>query len=84
MIWVALSAFFGGVCCASLGWLDSKEPFNSRKFGASILRAFIAGVVFAIGYSFADSITGSDIGVAFLGGAGVDAMGNHLTRSFRK
>lgn len=46
------SAFLGGVLFALLGWLESSEAFNKRKFGASALRSFIGaiGVMFLFDY----------------------------------
>jgi len=76
IFWLAGAAFIGGIAAALLGWVDSAEPFQSRKFGSSVIRALIAGVVFAVGYSFANGLTPIDIGIAFLGGAGVDVLGN--------
>ena len=76
---IAAVAFAGGIVSALLGWLDSGESFNNKKFSASILRALIAGVVFGVGYTYANSLSAIDIGVAFLGGAGVDVLGNRVS-----
>lgn len=78
IIIIFAAAFVGGVANALLGWIDSKLPFVPRKFVASVIRALVAGVVFAIGYSYGDGIGIMDIGVAFLGGAGVDVIGNRI------
>jgi len=74
IIWIAAAAFGGAIISALLGWLDSEEPFDARKFGASLVRAFIAAVSFAIGYSYVNYITPIDLGIAFLAGAGVDSV----------
>jgi hypothetical protein len=78
---VALAAFAGGLVSGTLGWLDSQEPFEARKFTSSALRAFVAGAAFAIAYQFADGVTALDIAVAFLAGAGVDVLGKRASRS---
>ena len=35
LIYVALAALAGAMASAFMGWLDSKEPFDPRKFGSS-------------------------------------------------
>ena len=83
IFWLAGAAFAGGIAAALLGWIDSAEPFQSRKFGSSVIRALIAGVVFAVGYSFANGLTTIDIGIAFLGGAGIDVLGNRAVGAIK-
>jgi len=83
IIWIAVSAFMGGVVAAVLGWLDSKEAFEVRKFSASLVRALVAAVVFAVGYQYSNVITPMAIAVAFCGGAGVDALGNRMAGSIK-
>jgi len=74
---VALASVAGALLAAVLGWLESGEAFNARKFTASLLRAFIAGLVFAIGsFVSLESIDFWTIISALLGGAGVDVLGN--------
>lgn len=80
---VAVAAFVGGIIASVLGWLDSAEPFATRKFAASAARALVAGVVFAVGYAYSNGVTAMDIGVAFLGGAGVDAIGNRISGAIK-
>lgn len=83
VIWIALAAFIGGVIAATLGWLGSAENFDMRKFSASLVRALIAGVVFAVGYTYANHISTMDVAVAFCGGAGVDALGNRISGAIK-
>lgn len=75
---IAMAAFGGGIVSALLGWLDSKEAFNMRKFGASIIRALIAGVIFAIGYNYTNHIVPMDIATAFVGGSGIEVLVNRI------
>ena len=75
---IALAAFGGGVLSAFLGWLDSKEPFDSHKFLKSVGFALLAGLGFAASYSFSDGITVRDVVVAILGGAGWDSLTNRF------
>jgi hypothetical protein len=77
-IWIAIAALLGGLAAAGLGWLESQEPFDPRKFGGSVVRSLLAAVIFAVGYSFSDSIGVLDLLAAILGGAGVDVIGNRI------
>lgn len=73
IIYVALSAFGGGIVSGLLGWADSNEPFIGRKFLGTALRSILAGVVFAGGYiALSGTPTLADLGTAFLAGAGID------------
>lgn len=69
---IAVAAFVGGIVVALLGWTETKEPFNARKFASSIIRSLIAAVVFAVAYNYSE-VTPLSYLIAFLGGAGVDA-----------
>jgi hypothetical protein len=80
--YIALASLSGGLVAALLGWLESAEPFNSRKFGGSVIRALIAGIVFAAGYQLSDHLVALDLFYAFLGGAGVDVLGNRIASKF--
>ncbi len=75
---IALFALLGGLVAALLGWLESGEPFDERKFGGSAIRALIAGIIFAVGYQVTEYFGVVDLFYAFLGGAGVDAIGNRI------
>jgi hypothetical protein len=81
---IAFSAISGGIVIAIVGWLESGENFNGRKFGGSIIRAMIAGIIFAVSYKFSNGITGMDFFYAFLGGAGFDVFGNRIAGNFGK
>jgi hypothetical protein len=81
-LYIALVALLGGLVAALLGWLECGEPFDLRKFGGSIIRALIAGVVFAAGYHLSGPVGILDLFYAFLGGAGVDVIGNRIAGKF--
>jgi len=66
----------GALFSAALGWLDSGEDFVPRKFTSSILRAIIAGIISALGFSTIENIAIWDYFLAFLAGAGIDVFGN--------
>ena len=76
MLYVAIAAFAGGSLSALLGWLDSQEPFNPRKFVRSIVAAVISGIGFALAYQGGEMVTIRDILLAILGGSGVDVLSN--------
>jgi hypothetical protein len=79
-VYIALAAFVGGVVAALLGFLESHEGFDSRKFGASAIRALIAALIFALANQGAPSAV--NILYAFLGGAGIDVLVNRVGGSF--
>ena len=81
-LYIALAALLGSLVAALLGWLESKEPFNIRKFSGSAIRALIAGAVFAAGYELSGTFGILDLFYAFLGGAGVDVIGNRIAGKF--
>ena len=80
-VYIGLIALLGGLVAAFAGWLDSKEPFDGRKFGGSAVRSLIAAAVFAVGYQLSDGASTLDLFYAFLGGAGVDVLGNRIAGS---
>ena len=77
--YIALAALLGGIVAALLGWLESGEPFSPRKFGGSLIRSLIAAAVFAAGYQVSGGVGIIDLLYAFLGGAGVDVIGNRIS-----
>ena len=81
-LYISIAAVLGGLAIALLGWLDSNEPFDIRKFGGSVIRALIAGAIFAVGYEMSDSAGWRDLFYAFLAGAGVDVIGNRIAGKF--
>ena len=83
VIWIVLSAFIGGLVAATLGWVDSGEPFAPRKFASSTIRAVIAAIGFAVAFNYSNHLSPLDILYAFLGGAGVDVLGNRISGAIR-
>jgi hypothetical protein len=78
-LYLALAALGGGILMALLGWADSQgEPFDWRKFLASVIRSLIPAIGFAAGYELGGTITIVDIFVAFLAGAGFDTAVNRI------
>lgn len=68
-------AIFGGVVSAVLGWLDSGEAFDARKFGASLLRAILGSAVAAMTFQGIETVDIFVYLTAFLTGAGLDVIG---------
>ncbi len=83
ILYVALAAFGGGIASAIMGWLDSGEYFEGRIFMSSVIRALVAGGVFAISYTIVGNVTVLDICVAFVSGAGVDVLGNRIAGAIK-
>ncbi len=81
-IYIALAALFGGFIAALLGWLESGETFNIRKFGGSMIRTVLASVILALSVDSTGQVNIASIFYAFLGGAGVDVIGNRLAGNF--
>lgn len=75
MLSIIAAAALGAVTSALLGWLDSGQPFNPRKFAYSAVHAVVAA-----GAAAAALTDGTIAGLiaAFLAGAGVDAVGNRI------
>ena len=81
-LYISIAAVLGGLAVALLGWLDSNETFDIRKIGGSVIRALIAGAIYAVGYEMSDSAGWRDLFYAFLAGAGVDVIGNRIAGKF--
>lgn len=85
IVFVALSAFVGGLAAGLLGWLEKKSKWSAVKFLPTLIRSVIAGGGIAISYPFLE-----DMGLwpaviaAFLVGAGVDVLGHRVAGSTGK
>ena len=83
IVCIAFYAFLGGLTTAALGFLKSNEPFDWRKLSASLLRSLIAAVMLALTYSQKTDFSILDMFTAFLGGAGIDGIGNRLVGAIK-
>jgi len=77
-IYLALAALVGGLLVGLAGFLDAHEPWDSRKFGATVIRALFAGVIFAVGYQLDHPVAILDLLWAFLSGGGFDVGVNRV------
>ena len=78
----AICAAGGALTLGLLGFLSSKEPFDRRKFSASILTAIIAGVGVAVTVNYATTdISAIGCLLAFLTGAGADASRKAIAKN---
>lgn len=68
---IAVAAFLGAVLVGFVGWLKTTEPFNPRKFGATVATAIFVGATVGVAY-VGDAIAPKDLVMAFLAGAGAD------------
>lgn len=78
-----LVTVFGAICAAVLGWAESGEIFNPRKFAASIGRAIIAGLLSSLLFQGVTEITIWLFVLALLTGAGVDVVGHRGAGAFK-
>ncbi len=77
-IWLALCAWGAGIIVAFLGFLDSNEKFDARKFGASVIRALVAGIVWAFSYPATGVLTFAAILGAVASGPFFDTVINKI------
>ena len=84
LLLILVAAFGGGMLNAFMGFLDAKEPFDSRKFGKSVITCIIGALVISVGFAFSNGITTRDIFMAILAGAGVEAGTNRALGAIRK
>jgi len=75
---VIAAAFLGALGSGMAGWWDSHEPFDGRKFMGSVWSALFAAMLFALGYDKVNDLGVANFITAFLGGAGVDVIGNRV------
>ena len=83
VIYVGIVAFLGAIAASLLGWTESQEPFNPRKFASSLIRAIIAGVGIAAAFNYVEPISPVSYLFAFLSGAGIDAGGHRIAGAIR-
>jgi hypothetical protein len=75
---IVLAAFGGALASGLMGWAEAHERFDPHKFFSTVLRAIFAAVTFAYSTTYID--TNGPMWIwAFLGGAGIDAVGNRLS-----
>ncbi len=72
----------GAIFVSLLGWAESGEPFDLRKFGASMGRAIFAGFASALIFEGTENITLFTYLSALLIGAGIDVAGHRAVRAF--
>jgi len=79
MFLMTLAAVIGAIFTALLGWSESGEAFNARKFLSSIGRAIVAGILVAVGLiAVPTDVTFLSYLLAFGTGMGIDVGGNRL------
>jgi len=72
----------GALAVAFLGWIESGELFDFRKFGASVGRAIIGGLLAALIFEGTTDPTTWTYITAFLIGAGIDVTGHRLSGAY--
>lgn len=73
LFYLAVASYAGTLALALLAWTESQEKFNLRKFLTSAIRGLVvaAGVV---AFSTVDALGVKDLFMAFIGGAGGNAL----------
>lgn len=76
----------GAITNALLGWAESGQSFDARKFIPSLIRAGISAIVVFLGTIVVDveSVTIIMYVGAFLSGMGIDTAGNRIAGIFGK
>ncbi len=74
----------GAIAVAILGWCESGEPFDIKKFLPSMVRAALAGLVSAFAFQGIENPDTWLYLTAFLIGAGIDVFGNRLSGAYRQ
>lgn len=77
-LYVAVAAFLGAIVDSLLGWTETTEPFDLRKFASSLIRGIVGAIGIAVLFDYAGSAGTLGYLVAFLAGAGVDAGGKRV------
>jgi len=75
---LVIAALVGGILIALAGVWDAHEPWDWRKFGASVIRALFAGAIFAIGYPLSDGVGAKDLLYAFTSAVTTDVAINRI------
>ena len=80
MLILFLATVLGAVTTSGLGWLDSGDAFDARRFVPGLIRGIIAAViVFIASYQgFVGEINLFTYLAAFLAGGGFDVVVNRL------
>ena len=84
-MWVLITlSVTGAIIAALLGWGESGEPFNPRKFACSFARAGIAGLLASFVFQGIEPVTIWTCISALLNGMGIDVLGHRASGVVRK
>jgi len=75
---IGLAAFAGGMATALLGWTESGEAWDGKKFISSVIRALVGGIAIAVAMDYSGASIPIVYLMAFLSGAGVEVGGNRI------
>lgn len=84
VIFIALAASLGALTLSMMGWLNSGETFEPRKFIGSAITALVAGIGVAVAFDYSQGITPINVLMAFLIGTGADASRKAIANVIRK
>lgn len=77
LVYITAAAFFGALLHAFMGYLNSHDAFDARKFGKSIILALQAAIGAALIFNTSDTIVVRDILLAITAGAGWNGLNNY-------
>lgn len=75
---VAAAAFLGGMLVALIGWTESSDTWNWKKFIASVARSLIGAVAMAAAWDYSGATTPIIYLLAAISGAGIEVGGNRI------
>ena len=85
ILYLGLAAFGGAILSALMGWADSKEPFDTRKFLKSIMAGILTGAGVAMSFTVSENPLGiRDYIFAFIAGSGIDVLSNRAMGALKK
>lgn len=85
LVLVAISGALGALTSGVLGWLDSNESFNGRKFASTAVTALISGIALATAFIIEPDMTlfqqVLSLFLVFGSGLGLDAGRNRISKA---
>lgn len=70
-----IAGVVGGLAAGFLGWVESGEPFNGRKFIGTMGRSAVTGLLASLAFQDITDPNLWQFALAFVGGMGIDLLG---------
>ncbi|MDD5060877.1 MAG: hypothetical protein PHN44_01155 [Candidatus Marinimicrobia bacterium] len=81
---IILAAFVGGFISALLGYFDSGEPFDVKKFGKSVIVCLVNAIIWAVKSYVASGDLATDMAMAFSSSITLDVLYNRATGAYNQ